>query len=94
MRTRVPLAVGDRLAQRLLAGFREYPRLFSRVEIAGSIRRKRPDVGDVEIVALAAPNCRPESVRTYFPHFSRRLPTEFPDPHSRSAVTEVQRPLI
>lgn len=64
MKTRVPLAVGERLASRLVSGLREYPRLFSRVETAGSVRRQRPDVGDVEIVALAAPNCRPESVRT------------------------------
>ena len=64
MKTRVPLAVGERLAGHLVSGLRDYPGLFSRVEIAGSVRRGRPDVGDVEVVAQAAPNCRPEGVRT------------------------------
>ena len=41
-----------------------YPGLFSRVDVAGSIRRGKPEVGDIEVVAQAAPNCRPESVRT------------------------------
>lgn len=64
MKSRLPLPVAERVASRLVAGLREYPGLFSRVEVAGSIRRGRPEVGDVEIVAQAARGCRPEGVRT------------------------------
>ena len=63
MKLRLPLPVAERLAARLVSGLREYPALFSRVEVAGSIRRGKPEVGDVEVVALAAPSCRRESVR-------------------------------
>ncbi len=63
MKTRMPLAVGERLARSLVSSLREYPGLFSHVEIAGSIRRGAPEVGDVEIVAQAAKGCRPEGVR-------------------------------
>ena len=70
MKSRLPLPVADKLASRLVDGFREYPDLFSRVEVAGSIRRGKPEVGDIEIVAQAAPNCRPESVRTVLERLS------------------------
>ena len=63
MKSRLPLPVAERLASRLVTGLREYPGLFSRVEVAGSVRRRKPEVGDVEIVALAAPSYRVESVR-------------------------------
>ncbi|HEV2317749.1 MAG TPA: hypothetical protein VGV89_09300 [Thermoplasmata archaeon] len=53
MKTRVPLAVGQRLADRILGELRPLGALFSRVEVAGSVRRKKPEVGDVEIVAQA-----------------------------------------
>ena len=64
MKSRLPLPVAERVASRLVAGLREYPGLFSRVEVAGSIRRGKSEVGDVEIVAQAARGCRPEGVRT------------------------------
>ena len=63
-KTRVPLAIGDRLASRLVEVLREYPALFARVEVAGSVRRRKAEVGDVEIVAQGAKGCRPEGVRT------------------------------
>lgn len=44
MKSRLPLPVAERLASRLIAGLREYPGLFSRVEVGGSIRRGKPEV--------------------------------------------------
>lgn len=64
MKTRVPLVVGRALASKITTTLRSYPDMFSRVEIAGSVRRGRPEVGDVEIVAQGTRNCRPEAVRT------------------------------
>ena len=81
MKSCLPLPVADRLASRLLSGLRGYPDLFSRVEVAGSVRRRHPEVGDVEIVAQAAPNCRPESVRTVL----ERLHVRRGEPNKRGA---------
>lgn len=50
-KTRVPLVIGRRLADRLVSELRPLGSLFSRVEVAGSIRRQKAIVGDVEIVA-------------------------------------------
>ncbi len=81
-KARVPLAIGERLAIELVSGLREYPGVFSRVEIAGSVRRRRPDVGDVEVVAQATSNCRPESVRTVL----ERLHVRRGEPNKRGAA--------
>ena len=48
MKSRLPLPVAERVASRLVAGLREYPGLFSRVEVAGSICCGKSEVGDVE----------------------------------------------
>ncbi len=45
---RMPLRRGRELADNLVSDFAPYCR---RIEIAGSIRRRIPDVGDIEIVA-------------------------------------------
>ncbi len=82
MKTRVPLVVGERLASHLLGGLRGYPGLFSRVEAAGSIRRGKPEVGDVEVVAQATRGCRPESVRTVL----ERLHVRRGEPNKRGAA--------
>lgn len=47
--TRLPLAYAERLAARVVELLK---RGCERIEVAGSIRRKKPDVGDVEIVAV------------------------------------------
>ncbi len=64
MKAQIPLVAGERAAGRVAAYLRDYPGLFSKVEVAGSIRRGKPVVGDIEIVALASRSCRPEGVRT------------------------------
>ncbi|QNN23539.1 hypothetical protein HED60_15060 [Planctomycetales bacterium ZRK34] len=48
-KTRIPLAAADRLAAKLID---ELGPSCAVIEIAGSIRRRRPDVGDVELVAI------------------------------------------
>jgi DNA polymerase (family 10) len=47
--TRLPLATARRLAERIAA---ELAPLCQRVAIAGSIRRGRPEVGDIDLVIL------------------------------------------
>lgn len=44
---RIPLAKAQRTAERVLAELSSY---CSRMEIVGSVRRRRPDVGDVDIL--------------------------------------------
>ena len=46
---RVPLVEGDRVAAELIAVLRP---ACERIEVAGSIRRRRADVGDVELIAV------------------------------------------
>lgn len=53
MKGRVPLPVAQRLATRISEEFRRLPLLLSRVEVAGSVRREKSEVGDLEIVARA-----------------------------------------
>jgi DNA polymerase/3'-5' exonuclease PolX len=50
----IPLAVAKKVAEDLTTRLRCYPDLLTRVEVAGSIRRQKPQVGDIEIVAQAA----------------------------------------
>lgn len=64
MKSRIPLAVGRRAAESISTSLRGYPQLFGRVQVAGSIRRSKSEVGDIEIVAEAGRDCRPEGVRT------------------------------
>lgn len=64
MKIRVPLPVGKAVAAKIVNGLRTYPEMLSRVEVAGSVRRLKGTVGDVEIVAEATKACRPEGVRT------------------------------
>lgn len=49
---RMPLSVATRLASTLAALF--VPRCL-RIEVAGSIRRKKPTIGDVELVCIPLP---------------------------------------
>jgi DNA polymerase/3'-5' exonuclease PolX len=49
MKTRIPLVEAEGIAQKIVAILSP---ACERIEIAGSIRRKRPDVGDIEIVAI------------------------------------------
>jgi DNA polymerase (family 10) len=51
---RIPLARAQAIAARIIERIGPF---CERIEIAGSIRRERPDVGDIDIVALA--NDRP-----------------------------------
>ena len=46
---RIPLARAETLATELMIGLRRY---CERIEIAGSIRRRRPDVHDIELVCI------------------------------------------
>lgn len=50
---RLPLEKAERIAQRIAA---ELAPMCERIEVAGSIRRRRPDCGDVDLVLL--PKCR------------------------------------
>ncbi len=52
---RISLAAGRRLADKWLAELSPH---CERIEVAGSIRRKRKTVGDVELVAIAKPHHR------------------------------------
>lgn len=49
---RVPLATGQRDANELIAHLRRAPRIGD-VVVAGSVRRRRPTVGDVDLLAVA-----------------------------------------
>ena len=48
---RVPLAEADRIAAEVVDLLRPYT---TRIEVAGSVRRRKPDVGDLEFVAVPA----------------------------------------
>ena len=50
--TKLPYTVVFPTAQRLVAALRPY---CDRIEIAGSLRRQRPAIGDIELVALPRP---------------------------------------
>lgn len=50
------------LAQKLATDFLEEPSfkgLFERLEVAGSVRRKKPDCKDIELVAIVKPENKP-----------------------------------
>jgi DNA polymerase/3'-5' exonuclease PolX len=49
---RYPLKEVQKIAQKVLEQLKPH---CERIEIAGSIRRKKPDVGDIEIVAIPKP---------------------------------------
>ena len=64
MKVRVPLSVAEPAAAWLARSIRACSGpIFSRVEVAGSIRRRKPEVGDIEIVAEGTTCCRPDTVR-------------------------------
>lgn len=46
---RIPLATAEMLAKQIVEKLRP---LCNRIEIAGSIRRQKPEIGDIEIVAI------------------------------------------
>lgn len=46
---KIPLHEAEQIAQRVIAVLAPY---CERIEIAGSIRRRKPEVGDIEIVAI------------------------------------------
>lgn len=51
MKGRLPLAEAETIAQSIRRWLLDTSGAFSRVEIAGSIRRRKPTVGDIELVA-------------------------------------------
>lgn len=53
MKGRIPLAEAQRVARKWLDVFKDD---CLRIEVAGSIRRKREEVGDIEIVAIPKPS--------------------------------------
>lgn len=48
-KTRIPLATARQVADKLVAQLAPF---CERIEVAGSIRRQKPDVGDIELVAI------------------------------------------
>jgi DNA polymerase (family 10) len=54
-KTRMPLAVARELAERTCAFLLADADAFTRAEVAGSVRRARPEVGDIEVVAQIDP---------------------------------------
>lgn len=65
MKQKLPLAQAEEIAQGLVE------RLSGRclrIEIAGSIRRRKPEIGDIEIVAEPYPTFDMFGLETYFPH--------------------------
>lgn len=56
-KTRIPLALARIYADKAIADLLPY---VERIEIAGSIRRERPDVGDVELVCIPKPGPEPQ----------------------------------
>lgn len=48
MKTKLPLAAADALALQMIERLRPYCR---RIEAAGSIKRRKPEIGDVELIA-------------------------------------------
>jgi DNA polymerase/3'-5' exonuclease PolX len=77
-----PYAVARNVAHKLQAALAEYPDLFSRVEVAGSVRRAKQTVGDIEIVAQAARNYRLDSARSVL----GRLKVHRGEPNKAGAV--------
>ncbi len=65
--SRLPLAEVDRLAEPLLAYLRKVPGV-RRVEAAGSYRRRRETVGDLDVLAVAS---KPERLIRAFGEYSR-----------------------
>ncbi len=55
MKTRLPFEVAAHLADRLRVGLELASNAFLRVSVAGSVRRRRPTVGDLEIVGEVDP---------------------------------------
>ena len=64
MKIRTPLPVAQRVSDRLLSELRGYSDLLSRVSIAGSVRRKKAEVGDIEIVAATGREYSGRAMRT------------------------------
>lgn len=52
MKTKLSLAVASHIADMLIAKFADN---CDRIEVAGSIRRQKPEIGDLELVAIGRP---------------------------------------
>jgi len=69
MKHKIPLQKARAMAEKLLLRLSPY---CQRIEIAGSIRRQRPEIGDIELVAI--------------PHFTRDLFDELTGDHQLNMV--------
>lgn len=65
MKTKLPLAKAESIAETIV---RKLSSRCLRIEIAGSIRRKKPEVGDIEIIAEPYPTRDLFNNETYEPH--------------------------
>lgn len=65
MKTKLPLVDAEKIAADIVGRLRQYCK---RIEIAGSVRRRKPEVGDIEIVAIPLPTVDLFGVEMYEPH--------------------------
>ena len=70
MKTRIPLNEAHAIAAEIITVLAPHCR---RIEIAGSIRRQRPEVGDIEIVGIPEPRGVQFLLRTGQAEFSRKM---------------------
>jgi DNA polymerase (family 10) len=81
-RSRMPLYEADRLVEPLVAHLRDHPRV-ERLEVAGSYRRRRETVGDVDLLAVAT---EPEPVMERFLAYTHVARVEMSGPTRASVV--------
>lgn len=65
MKNKMPLQQARNVAERIVERLKKH---CTRIEIAGSVRRCKPEVGDIEIVAEPLPTYDLFNVATYDPH--------------------------
>jgi DNA polymerase/3'-5' exonuclease PolX len=65
MKQKLPLKDAEKIASLLLTSLRP---CCQRIEIAGSIRRRKSEIGDIEIVAIPVPSLDMFSNPSYEPH--------------------------
>ena len=80
---RIPLADAERLAGELV---RFLGRVCERIEVAGSIRRQRPEVGDIELVAVPKLVAAPGQVDLFGVQVAQGKPVDMLDMLARSWI--------